>query len=1071
MKSIKFLAALAVPAMFAACTNEELVAVQQEVQQVQEFVGAELIGKGISFNVDSESESRISAAGKWTSKDKLGLGWVVRENYSETQTEADPNKQELFGNHLFYYNEETRGFETMANIYTGWHFAYFPFTHMAKLGEVKTVTVNPVQKENWETDRFNTCLQLTARAFLSPANLDEETYQLKDVRFVPIRAFNTIGINIQPNETFTKNPILSGLKVESMKLYVGAGVFANAVELQPTHLATMQYDENGEYSEDLTKTAVKASLQNVLKVKNSKMTSTTTKIENASIDLTGDQYLRIHALSQTATIKPENVVFTINVQGGVFTVGYVAEPGEDKVALNNNATIEKLVAAYAKEGEMTQVGGVLYKDMNLQLTADMFQPATDAIDSEEKWNHAVNVVTALGKKDVTFNIVEGENGPWSFVDVDGDGNLINLPEGANVTVTGENMILAAEGNWPAEGLVVNTGVVVNGNLTVADEVEMAATKGIVNNAFITGGYKTAIKGVENKGEIKVIYGTFVTVANNQFGVISYDVPAIGSIDEAGKELTEARIQQRIEYLIARTGNEEYATVNKLNVNNGVSLNLSKQTVFGSAGTPSDEDLYRPSKPGNPTDDQFELIPSLDLVSLELNGGTVTTTLPATLVKAVVNGGTLSNVSLTEGLSATEATITATSIKGGVEATKSIITVETIEGGLTATETNITATSIKDGVEATKSSIIAETISEGLIATEATITAESINGAIVLNGTTIINSAEITGNVTVETGTTTLNNININGDLMINAGAKVIIAGKDAKINNIDNYGELTTSVNVYTETVEIFKGSKAEIADNKVIWYNTPSKDEYGYTQEGWTHGYIKYSNLTYVSTISEINAAIEAGDKKIFLNAGEYKFDASKLTKETELICANGTVFTGTSNLNVNGATIVGATFSNPTDAAVKNKINGTFKGCTFEGSNAMRYCYTGAGKTALFEDCVFDAKSVYAIHFDGTEGADIIFKNCKITGWVAIAGGHNSLLFEGCEIYGNGTYGLIRTYGNATIKDCTFDVDNVNKTDQFQDGIHAVGCVVTVENCVNVNGGIEALFNISNNGEIIKK
>ena len=32
MKSIKFMAALAIPAMFAACTNEELDAVQQEVQ-------------------------------------------------------------------------------------------------------------------------------------------------------------------------------------------------------------------------------------------------------------------------------------------------------------------------------------------------------------------------------------------------------------------------------------------------------------------------------------------------------------------------------------------------------------------------------------------------------------------------------------------------------------------------------------------------------------------------------------------------------------------------------------------------------------------------------------------------------------------------------------------------------------------------------------------------------------------------------------------------------------------------------------------------------------------------------
>lgn len=965
MKSIKFLAALAVPAMFAACTNEELAPVQQEVQQGQEFVGAELIGKGISFNVGSESESRISAAGKWTGKDKLGLGWIVKGNYSDTQTEADPDNQNFFGNHLFYYNEETDDFETMANIYTGWHFAYFPFTHMPKLGEIKTVTVNPVQKEDWETDRFNTCLQLTARAFLSPANLDEETYQLKDVRFDPVRAFNTIGINIQPNETFTKNSILSDLKVKSIKLNVGASVFMKEVELNPTFLATMKYDEDGNYSKSLTTAAVRASLKDVLKRKGSLYNSTTTNVENASINLAGDQYLRIHTMPATAVINPKNVVFTINVDGGVFTVPYITEPEEDDaVAKNNNEVIEKLVAAYAKNGAMTQVGGVLYEDMNLQLTADMFEPVTDAINSEEMWNHVVKVVSVLGKKDVTFNIVEGEDGPWSFTDVDGDGNLINLPEGANVTVTGENMILAAEGNWPAEGLTVTTGVVVNANLTVADNVVMTATDGIVNNAIITGGYKSKIKDVENNAEIKVIYGTFVTVANDKYGVISYDVPAIGSLDEAGKELTEARIQQRVEYLVDREFNTaEFALVNKLNVNKGVSLNLSKQTVFGSAGAPSDEDLYRPSTPGNTTQDEFKLIPSLNVVSLEINGGTVTSTLPATLVKAVVNGGTLSNVSLTDGLKATESTITATSIKGGVEATESTITAETIEGGLKAAESTINAKSIKGGVEASESEVTAETIEGGLTATESTITAEKINGAVVLKGAATINNAEITDNVTVETGTTSLNNVNINGTLTIKAGAKVIISGNDAKITHIDNYGKLTTNVNVYTETVEIFSGSEAVVAKNMTIWYNTPSYGEFGYTQQGKTDGSILYRNLAYIKNAEELATVLTSNVKKIDV----------LLTEDIDLPIASlgsqtpgsgeyklGGEATETININLNGNKLNITTTYWSAIGAKNDDATITIKNGTMTSSQATgtwnSYDVTFANCNYVIENVIFD-------------------------------------------------------------------------------------------------------------------
>ena len=199
---------------------------------------------------------------------------------------------------------------------------------------------------------------------------------------------------------------------------------------------------------------------------------------------------------------------------------------------------------------------------------------------------------------------------------------------------------------------------------------------------------------------------------------------------------------------------------------------------------------------------------------------------------------------------------------------------------------------------------------------------------------------------------------------------------------------------------------------------------------------------------------------------AGEYTFPASDLKEGMILNCAPGTVFEGNSNLNINGATVVGATFSNPTGTAADQTINGTFKNCVFEGKNALRWCY--AGETVVFENCVFNASSVYAIHFDGTTGKDITFKNCDITGWVAIAGGQKSLTFDGCTINGNGTYGVIRVYGDATIKDCTFDVDNVNTTDVYQDGIHAVGCTVDVINCKNANGDIKDLFNISDQGTI---
>ena len=92
-------------------------------------------------------------------------------------------------------------------------------------------------------------------------------------------------------------------------------------------------------------------------------------------------------------------------------------------------------------------------------------------------------------------------------------------------------------------------------------------------------------------------------------------------------------------------------------------------------------------------------------------------------------------------------------------------------------------------------------------------------------------------------------------------------------------------------------------------------------------------------STNAELAAALNGDSKEIYLSAGEYTMPAgNNFSSDNVLTCAPGTVFTGNSKLNINGATIIGATFSNPTGSAVDQTINGSFKGCKFEGSNAAR-------------------------------------------------------------------------------------------------------------------------------------
>ena len=180
-----------------------------------------------------------------------------------------------------------------------------------------------------------------------------------------------------------------------------------------------------------------------------------------------------------------------------------------------------------------------------------------------------------------------------------------------------------------------------------------------------------------------------------------------------------------------------------------------------------------------------------------------------------------------------------------------------------------------------------------------------------------------------------------------------------------------------------------------------------------------------------------QAGDV-IEVPAGEYTFPESKYFKEgVTLKCAEGTVFTGQSSLNINGAIVEGATFENESGTAVRNTINGTFKNCEFTGSNATRYCY--AGETVVFEDCVFDG-AVYGMHFDG--GANpVTFRRCQLSGFNAFGSALTDLTFENCVFKSTGKSGYngANLWGKTTMTGCEFIFDGKASTEWI--GLNAAG------------------------------
>ena len=228
----------------------------------------------------------------------------------------------------------------------------------------------------------------------------------------------------------------------------------------------------------------------------------------------------------------------------------------------------------------------------------------------------------------------------------------------------------------------------------------------------------------------------------------------------------------------------------------------------------------------------------------------------------------------------------------------------------------------------------------------------------------------------------------------------------------------TYEILVYSQAVQTTNFPDAETALNAA--FGEPVKDNV------INHPWLKDTTGLPVHTVAnndELTKAIDEGATEIYLSKGTYTFPAGKLTADMTLYCAEGTVFEGNSKLNINGATVVGATFSNPAGSAVDQTINGTFKNCTFTGSNGLRWCY--AGETVVFENCVFSG-DVYGVHFDGGAN-DVIFKNCTFSGFNAVGGEVKMLTMEDCTFKANGKSGYngINLWGNTEMTNCTFIFD----------------------------------------------
>ena len=594
MKTKSLLTALALPAIFAACTNEELVESIENQQPIQEIVGADLVNKGLSINVGSGVESRMTADGDWTLTDKLGLGWLdavgnITATQSPTGTSTDAK---LYANHMFQKAEEGGDFTTYGNVYEGYHFAYYPYARMNKV-EAKTIAnVNVKQTEAFETDKYNKALWLSPQIYLTASDVNEDRLDTKK-SFALNRVVNVLHVRTAIDQAILDETALTALSFSSVTADLnGKAAFSLNANLNPRLLPVATYNEKkGEMVLDKEWTVENlVGVNSNFAIDRGSAATLTTEVEGDFASLSNSSIsVRMFTLPTfNVSVAATDVTFTFTTGAGYFTVKYTPTKdaaGKDvqltAIQETNNDAIEKLLAFLSKEGfqkdekSYTLQGflGNSYPSLDFTLDKSMFTPDYSDIQSETDWNACVAIANALGNDDVTFNVTKS----FAFA---GEIQTPNVKNFYVTTAQGKAITVGtAEGiTWPEEikvptttqgsslSVIVAKDAVLNVEGTEEAPATMNATsianKGIINvNAWgaVSDNKTSALDNSE--GRVVVEYGAYVYPKTNKEGIIAYVV-----------DNTEKENIAKINILIKENNSLGNANVNTLVVKTDMDLN-------------------------------------------------------------------------------------------------------------------------------------------------------------------------------------------------------------------------------------------------------------------------------------------------------------------------------------------------------------------------------------------------------------------------------------------------------------------------------------------------------------------
>lgn len=126
MKTKHILTAIALPALLAACTQDELV----EVTGQQDYSDVPMVEATFTATKGDDVATKMATQFGWEEGDQIGLGWIGAD------VTAQANAQVIYDNPLFCINPATGAFQVNTMLRVGKYVAYMPYAGLVNTGYV-----------------------------------------------------------------------------------------------------------------------------------------------------------------------------------------------------------------------------------------------------------------------------------------------------------------------------------------------------------------------------------------------------------------------------------------------------------------------------------------------------------------------------------------------------------------------------------------------------------------------------------------------------------------------------------------------------------------------------------------------------------------------------------------------------------------------------------------------------------------------------------------------------------------------------------------------------------------------